>query len=94
MTDGPTFRDEPTAAGILVPTASDGIYGRSSVYEGIVAVDREPCERDGFLRGVGALPIPSRYAAERFGAVRLLLFFPDMIGSVSVFRATTLTTSG
>ena len=37
VTDGPTFRDELVAAGVLVPTASDGIYGRSSVYEDIVA---------------------------------------------------------
>ena len=32
-----TLRDELVTAGILVPTTSDGIYGRSPVYEDIVA---------------------------------------------------------
>ena len=35
------FRDELVAAGHLIPTGIDGIYGRSAVYEDIVAaVDR------------------------------------------------------
>ena len=34
---GVSFREELVGAGILVPTASDGIYGRSFLYEDVVA---------------------------------------------------------
>ena len=65
------FQGRALAAGILVPTASDGIYGRSSVYEGIVAADRATSVGGGRLRGSDELPVPARDAATRAGAVRL-----------------------
>jgi seryl-tRNA synthetase len=85
MTDAPTFRDELLEAGILVPTASDGIYGRSGVYEDIVA---------GIERLVNATAASDGTASYRFPPVMprsvledsgYLSSFPDMIGSVSTF---------
>jgi seryl-tRNA synthetase len=85
MTDAPTFRDELLEAGILVPTASDGIYGRSGVYEDIVA---------GIERLVNATAAADGTASYRFPPVMprsvledsgYLSSFPDMIGSVSTF---------
>jgi seryl-tRNA synthetase len=86
MTDGRTFRDELVAAGVLVPTTSDGIYGRSSVYEDIVA------GLEGLVNATAASegstgyrfpPVMPRSVLEQSG---YLQSFPDMIGSVSIFR--------
>jgi seryl-tRNA synthetase len=86
MSDGPTFRDELVAAGVLLPTASDGIYGRSSVYEDIVA------GLEGLVNATAASegsvsyrfpPVMPRSVLEQSG---YLSSFPDMIGSVSIFR--------
>ena len=48
VNDGGLFRDELMAAGLLVATGTDGIYGRSSVYEDIVAA------MEGLVGGVSA----------------------------------------
>jgi len=85
MTEGPTFRDELVAAGILVPTASDGIYGRSSVYEDIVAgierVVNATAASDGTV-SYRFPPVMPRSVLEQSG---YLSSFPDMIGTVSTF---------
>ena len=86
VTGGQSFRDELVEAGVLVPTGTDGIYGRSSVYEGIVAAI------EGVVAGVAASegaasyrfpPVMPRLVLERTG---YLSSFPDMIGSVSTFK--------
>ena len=79
------FRDELVAAGILVPTGTDGLYGRSAIYESIVAgVDQLAVEA---AASEGALsyrfpPVMPRQVLERSG---YLSSFPDLIGSVSTF---------
>ena len=86
VTDGPTFRDELIAAGILVPTASNGIYGRSSVYEDIVAGIEGLVNATASSEGSAHYqfpPVMPRSVLEQSG---YLSSFPDMIGSVSVFR--------
>ncbi len=86
MTGTRSFRVELVEAGILVPTGTDGIYGRSSVYEGIVGAV------EGVVVGVAASegaasyrfpPVMPRTVLERTG---YLSSFPDMIGSVSTFK--------
>lgn len=82
---GPTFRDELMAEGLLIPTGTDGIYGRSSVYEDIVvAVDAMAA---GAAASEGTVsyrfpPVMPRHVLERTG---YLASFPDLIGSVSTF---------
>ena len=86
MSDGPTFRDELVAAGVLVPTASDGIYGRSAVYEDIVAGLEGLVNATAASEGSAGYrfpPVMPRSVLEQSG---YLSSFPDMIGSVSVFR--------
>jgi hypothetical protein len=86
MSDGPTFRDELVAAGVLVPTASDGIYGRSSVYEDIVAGLEGLVNATAASEGSASYrfpPVMPRSVLEQSG---YLSSFPDMIGSVSIFR--------
>lgn len=85
MTEGPTFRDELVAAGILVPTASDGIYGRSSVYEEVVAGIERLVNATAASDGTASYrfpPVMPRSVLEESG---YLSSFPDMIGSVSTF---------
>ncbi len=86
MSNGPTFRDELVAAGILVPTDSDGIYGRSAVYEDIVAGLEGLVNATAASEGSAGYrfpPVMPRSVLEQSG---YLSSFPDMIGSVSVFR--------
>jgi seryl-tRNA synthetase len=83
--DRKEFRDELVAAGLLVLTGTDGIYGHSGVYEGIVAgVDglavQAATEEDATIYRFP--PVMPRQVLERTG---YLTSFPDMIGSVSTF---------
>ena len=81
----PTFRDELVAARVLVPTASDGIYGRSAVYEDIVAAIERVVNAVGASEGTTAYrfpPVMPRNVLEQSG---YLSSFPDMIGTVSTF---------
>jgi seryl-tRNA synthetase len=83
-TDG-SFRDDLVAAGILVPTASDGIYGRSFLYEDVVAaVERLVVGAAASEETVSYRfpPVMPRQVLERTG---YLSSFPDMIGAVSTF---------
>ena len=85
MTDGGLFRDELMTAGLLVPTGTDGIYGRSSVYEDIVtAVDSLAVAAAAFEEAVSYRfpPVMPRDVFERTG---YLSSFPDLLGSVSTF---------
>jgi seryl-tRNA synthetase len=85
MAEGPTFRDELVAAGILVPMASDGIYGRSSVYEEVVAGIERLVNATAASDGTASYrfpPVMPRSVLEESG---YLSSFPDMIGSVSTF---------
>ena len=81
-----TLRDELIAVGILVPTTSDGIYGRSSVYEDIVEGIESLVDATAASDGAASYrfpPVMPRRVLEDSG---YLSSFPDMIGSVSVFR--------
>jgi seryl-tRNA synthetase len=85
VAEEPNFRDELVAAGILVPTASDGIYGRSSVYEQIVAGIESLVIATAASEGAASYrfpPVMPRSVLEQTG---YLSSFPDMIGSVSTF---------
>jgi seryl-tRNA synthetase len=79
------FRDELLAAGILVPTGTDGLYGRSAVYEAIVAGMDAMADRVSASEGTLSYrfpPVMPRPVLERTG---YLSSFPDLIGSVSTF---------
>lgn len=79
------FRQALIDAGVLYPTAVDGIYGKSATYEAIV---------DGINRNVTALgggdfeymhfpPVLIRHTFDKTG---YLESFPDLMGSVHIFR--------
>ena len=86
MTEGTDFRGELIAAGVLVPTASDGIYGRSSAYEAIVAGIEGIVATVSSSEGATSYrfpPVMPRRVLEQSG---YLGSFPDMIGTVSTFQ--------
>ena len=86
MTEEPEFRGELIAAGVLVPTASNGIYGRSSVFEAIVAGIETIVATVSSAEGATSYrfpPVMPRQVLEQSG---YLGSFPDMIGTVSTFQ--------
>jgi seryl-tRNA synthetase len=85
MPEAPSFRDELIDGGILIPTASDGIYGRSAVYEDIVAGLEHLVNATAASDGTASVrfpPVMPRTVLEQSG---YLSSFPDMIGTVSTF---------
>jgi seryl-tRNA synthetase len=84
--DRQIFRDELLAAGLLVLTSTDGLYGRSMVYEDVAtAVDRLAVRAaaDEGTVGYRFPPVMPQRILEKSG---YLGSFPDMIGSVSTFK--------
>jgi len=83
--EGQPFRDELVEAGILVPTGTEGLYGRSALYESVVdgveqlAVTTAASERTLSYRFPPVMP---RQVLEQTG---YLSSFPDLIGTVSSF---------
>lgn len=79
------FRERVLAAGLLYETGTAGVYVRSETYEKVV---------DGLQAALGRLggdglerlrfpPVIARHAFDRTGYLRS---FPDLLGSVQVFR--------
>jgi seryl-tRNA synthetase len=83
--EGQPFRDELVEAGILVPTGTKGLYGRSALYESVVAgVDQlavTTAASEGML-SYRFPPVMPRQVLEQTG---YLSSFPDLIGTVSTF---------
>src|SRR6476469_5326181 len=81
------FRDELVAAGLLLPTGVPGLYGRSATYQHIV---------DGLCRAISRLgavehcyeqvTFPPLLNRRVFDRTNYLKSFPDLMGSVHVFR--------
>jgi seryl-tRNA synthetase len=83
--DRKIFRDELVAAGLLVLTGTDGIYGRSAVYEDVASAVDGLAVRAAAAEGSAAYrfpPVMPRRVLEETG---YLSSFPDMIGAVSTF---------
>ena len=82
------FRDELVAAGLLVPTGVEGLFGKSGLFEAVVA------GLDGLIVEAGApdqptvLRFPPVLARSTFERTDYLRSFPDLIGSVHSFRGT------
>ena len=85
MTDDAHFRDELVAAGHLILTGTDGIYGRSAVYEDIVAAVDRLAAQAGASEGAVMLRFPPVMPRHVFELTGYLSSFPDLIGSVSTF---------
>jgi seryl-tRNA synthetase len=83
--DRSIFRDTLVSAGLLIPSGTDGIFGRSAAYEGIVSGLEGLLDRTASDEGATAVrfpPIMPRSILEESG---YLSSFPDMVGSLSSF---------
>ncbi len=85
MSDAGLFRDELVAAGLLVLTGTDGIYGRSSVYEDIVAAVDGLAVGAALAEGAESYRFPPVMPRQVFEQTGYLSSFPDLMGSVSTF---------
>jgi seryl-tRNA synthetase len=84
-TQDQSFLDELLAAGLLVATGTEGIYGRSALYESVVAAVDGLAQKVAANEGTVSFrfpPVMPRQVLERTG---YLSSFPDLIGSVSTF---------
>jgi seryl-tRNA synthetase len=73
------------AAGLLVLTGTDGIYGRSSVYEDIVAAVDGLAVGAALAEGAVSYRFPPVMPRQVFEQTGYLSSFPDLMGSVSTF---------
>jgi len=85
VSDAGLFRDELVAAGLLVLTGTDGIYGRSSVYEDIVAAVDGLAVGAALAEGAVSYRFPPVMPRQVFEQTGYLSSFPDLMGSVSTF---------
>jgi seryl-tRNA synthetase len=81
------FRNELLDAGLLIGTASAGIYGRSGTFEAILAgLDRVLTEMAAPLNAT-TLRFPPVYPRADFERTEYIASFPDLAGIVSSFEA-------
>ena len=81
------FRDELLDAGLLIGSASAGIYGRSATFEAILAgLDRVLTEMAAPLAAT-AVRFPPVYPRADFERTDYIASFPDLAGVVSSFEA-------
>lgn len=85
VTGGELFRNELVAAGHLVLTGTDGIYGRSAVYEAIVAAVDGLAIEAAVSEGAVSYRFPPVMPRNVFERTGYLSSFPDLMGSVSTF---------
>jgi len=84
--DRQIFRDELVAAGLLLLTGTDGIYGRSAVYEDVVSAVDGLVVRTAASERTVAYRFPPVMPNKVLEETGYLSSFPDMIGAVSTFR--------
>ncbi|MFC7446475.1 amino acid--[acyl-carrier-protein] ligase [Rhodococcus daqingensis] len=83
------FRADLVDAGLLIPTAVPGLYGRSGVLESIIdAVDARIRRAGAGAHGSTArvLRFPPVYPREAFDRTDYIASFPNLTGSVATFR--------
>jgi len=80
------LRDQLLDSGLLWATGVDGLYGRSAEYQWVVDRVDALVERWGRDLGATAIHLPPVLARRTFDATGYLQSFPDMAGSVHVFR--------
>jgi seryl-tRNA synthetase len=83
--EGQRFRDDLVEAGILLPTGTDGLYGRSALYESVIAAVDQLAVTAAASEGTLSYrfpPVMPRQVLEQTG---YLSSFPDLIGTVSAF---------
>jgi seryl-tRNA synthetase len=82
------FREELLAAGLLVDTGVEGLYGRSLVYDGVLDAFDAFVTRHVMTPPLTSLRFPPVMSRAVFDRTDYLKSFPDLMGSVHTFRGT------
>lgn len=80
------FQRDLIEQGLLVPTGVDGVYGKAATFEAIAAGLVRLVSAQGDQIGVERLAFPPVVARETFERTNYMESFPDLMGSVHVFR--------
>lgn len=84
--DALDFRRRLFESGHLVPTGVDGLYGRSGAFEDVVAGLGDVVRRESADRAYRRVRFPPLIPRELLVQTDYLRSFPDLAGSVHVFR--------
>ncbi len=80
------FRGTLFAEGILIETGVDGVYGRSGTYQKLVDAINGLVNQQGAALRASVINFPPVMSRSTFDQTGYLRSFPDMVGSISVFR--------
>jgi seryl-tRNA synthetase len=81
-----TLHDDLVEARVLVPAGVDGLYGRSKAFEAVAGGVMAVVSRWGDELGVEYLHFPPVVARATFERTNYVESFPDLMGSIHVFR--------
>jgi seryl-tRNA synthetase len=84
--EGGSLLERILAGGLLVETSVKGLYGRSAAYQDLTAAVSCVLSRWGTELGATRLHFPPVVARQTFGRTNYVESFPDLMGSVHVFR--------
>ncbi len=79
------YRDDLIAAGLLIPTGVDGLYGRSALFESVVTGLDDAVTRMAAGDGAEVMRFPPLLTREAFIASGYLKGFPHLAGTVHSF---------
>jgi seryl-tRNA synthetase len=82
----PSFVDELVTAGLLLPTGSAGVWGRSAVFERVVASIERLIDRETESDGATVLRFPPVIARRHFERSEFVKSFPQLAGFVHAFQ--------
>lgn len=85
MDAAPTLLDQMIAAGHLVPTGVDGIYGRSGVFEDVIARFEALVTEIGRDDGAEVLRFPPAVTRSQLETSGYMKSFPQLAGTVHAF---------
>ncbi|HQZ33481.1 MAG TPA: amino acid--[acyl-carrier-protein] ligase [Ilumatobacteraceae bacterium] len=80
------MRDRLFAAGLLIPTGADGVYGRSAEFEKVIAGLKRAVRAAGLAEHAVELEFPPLLPKKTFDSIGYLRNFPQLCGAVFSFR--------
>jgi len=80
------LRDRLVEAQLLFPTGVEGLYGRSATYQGILESINRQVQQWATALAATSIFLPPVIARQTFDSTNYLQSFPDLMGSVHVFR--------
>lgn len=80
------YQDELVAAGLLIPLGTQGLYGRSGVFEGVIERFEQFVGREGAFANPEVMRFPPVMSRANYLKTGHINNFPDLLGSVHTFK--------